>query len=1043
MDIHYNAFISYRHHPDDIRVATQVHRALERYHIPKAVRKKQNGPLKLFRDKDELPITSNLSDDIYQALRNSDFLIVICSTHTKESMWVQREIETFLQTHSHDKVLTVLVDGEPYDTIPEILQYREETDPITGETVRVPIEPLSCDWRVSKKVAHREELPRLAAALLHCGYDELRQRQRQYKMRRLMTVLSAATVASLALMCYFLYTSIIIQKANDDLNDANREIRQANVQIQRNLDEALRNQSEYLASAAKERYEAGDRLTAISLAMAALPSEADPRPYVPDAEAILAEALRVYDPSWDIVASAILDCGALVVEFAVNEDGTLLYALDKADRITVWDVERCEKRAVIPVISSKYQKMQMVGENLIVQSIMGYESGLPELCCYSPDGALLWSVEECYDFALVGEETVLVMDNSVDFDGVILSFLDPVTGTERRERTEISSVGEESCRGFCRDRYEPGSTVTLEFGNWNEEYVYLYHPDDGAVERINPFALWEPEQQSDLSVLAVSTTPEGNILVMVSDGSGAMNGQFSNMFTTSPATAWILCFRGEDLSLAWRQQILSYSYGALRTMEVIPGTDQILCQKDNVFYVLDSSTGQLLSTCEALANVCSIDVTENGVSGILENGSRFTYDPVDNECSALQLMDGNIVQAETAGVHFTLESISSHITVYRTAEKPEWTVFDDSTHSYIRWSMIRDHQLLSLHSSGELQLLDLRTDKCVWRVEELDDYSMEPLGFSADGTEVYIQEHNTVQAFDLATGDMRTLETEQDIDGSHAATCSFACAAGDQYCYLLKTEETLYLALMDLKTGEAAAYPFREALSDEIWSVGLDSGTVCANEDFVWAWIDGGLYEFCMENQSFRLLVSELAEYPLITYHEAEGLLSVGSEDEILFFKPGEAEPARVPINGHKPVSVYLRGSEVLVITAQNQLLRLGTDGTLLAQTDLTVYTSFYSSTKPDGGKRVNIDWYFAPDGVLILNVDGICNIIDCEAWALRGYVQSFKAYDAHQDRLICYIDSAPGSFPRYSTDQVMGIALEQLNGYTLPEETKEYYGID
>ena len=83
MDIHYNAFISYRHHPEDIRVATEIHRALERYRIPKAVRKNQKGNLRLFRDKDELPITSNLSDDIFRALQNSDFLIVICSTHTK------------------------------------------------------------------------------------------------------------------------------------------------------------------------------------------------------------------------------------------------------------------------------------------------------------------------------------------------------------------------------------------------------------------------------------------------------------------------------------------------------------------------------------------------------------------------------------------------------------------------------------------------------------------------------------------------------------------------------------------------------------------------------------------------------------------------------------------------------------------------------------------------------------------------------------------------------------------------------------------------
>ena len=104
MDIHYNAFISYRHHPDDIRVAEEIHKGLERFKTPRAIKKRTGGAMRLFRDKEELPITSHLTDDIYRALENSDFLIVICSPHTKESVWVQREIETFLRTHSRDKV---------------------------------------------------------------------------------------------------------------------------------------------------------------------------------------------------------------------------------------------------------------------------------------------------------------------------------------------------------------------------------------------------------------------------------------------------------------------------------------------------------------------------------------------------------------------------------------------------------------------------------------------------------------------------------------------------------------------------------------------------------------------------------------------------------------------------------------------------------------------------------------------------------------------------------------------------------------------------
>ena len=122
MDLHYNAFISYRHHPEDIKVAETIHRSLERFKVPKALKQQGKSIERIFRDKEELPITSSLTDTITMALRNSDYQIVICSTHLKDSYWVQREIETFLQTHTKDKVLTVLVDGDnPYDVIPEIL----------------------------------------------------------------------------------------------------------------------------------------------------------------------------------------------------------------------------------------------------------------------------------------------------------------------------------------------------------------------------------------------------------------------------------------------------------------------------------------------------------------------------------------------------------------------------------------------------------------------------------------------------------------------------------------------------------------------------------------------------------------------------------------------------------------------------------------------------------------------------------------------------------------------------------------------------------
>ena len=56
----------------------------------------------------------------------------------------------------------------------------------------------------------------------------------------------------------------------------------------------MRNESRYLAAAALEQLEEGDRLTAILLALEALPDETDDRPVVPQAEFALGMAVNAY-----------------------------------------------------------------------------------------------------------------------------------------------------------------------------------------------------------------------------------------------------------------------------------------------------------------------------------------------------------------------------------------------------------------------------------------------------------------------------------------------------------------------------------------------------------------------------------------------------------------------------------------------------------------------------------------------------------------------------------------------------------------------------
>ena len=121
----YVAFISYRHKDLDRQAAVRIQKKIENYVVPKEYRDKVGGN-KLgvcFRDEDELPASSSLSDSITYALDHTQFLIVICTPDLPKSRWCLQEISYFLKTHDRDHVLAVLADGSPEESFPEQLRF--------------------------------------------------------------------------------------------------------------------------------------------------------------------------------------------------------------------------------------------------------------------------------------------------------------------------------------------------------------------------------------------------------------------------------------------------------------------------------------------------------------------------------------------------------------------------------------------------------------------------------------------------------------------------------------------------------------------------------------------------------------------------------------------------------------------------------------------------------------------------------------------------------------------------------------------------------
>jgi len=211
----YDAFISYRHNDLDKFVAENLHRLLETYELPKNI-KEQLGITgrtinRVFRDQEELPLSSNLEDPIVEALKESKYLIVICSPRLKDSLWCKKEIETFKKLRGRKNIFCILIEGEPSDSFPEAVLYDEEI--VKGKKVKKLVEPLAADVRGENKkevlTKLKNEKLRLIAPMYNLDYDDLKQRHKLRKQKQMLNIFMAATAF---FVLFAIYTSIMLIK---------------------------------------------------------------------------------------------------------------------------------------------------------------------------------------------------------------------------------------------------------------------------------------------------------------------------------------------------------------------------------------------------------------------------------------------------------------------------------------------------------------------------------------------------------------------------------------------------------------------------------------------------------------------------------------------------------------------------------------------------------------------------------------------------------------------------------------------------------------
>ena len=224
----YNAFISYRHNDLDKFVAENLHRLIETYKMPKAVVEKykitDKNIRRVFRDQDELPIAANLENPIIEALKESKFLIVICSPRLRESIWCKREIENFIKLHGRSNILCVLVEGEPKDSFPEeLLSYEEKTIDENGKEIvkTISCEPLAMDVRGAdkKEILNnlKRELIRIIAPMYNLDYDDIKRRHEERQMKKKIRIFKIVALISIIFAIYSGILFFKIYKSSEQL----------------------------------------------------------------------------------------------------------------------------------------------------------------------------------------------------------------------------------------------------------------------------------------------------------------------------------------------------------------------------------------------------------------------------------------------------------------------------------------------------------------------------------------------------------------------------------------------------------------------------------------------------------------------------------------------------------------------------------------------------------------------------------------------------------------------------------------------------------
>lgn len=221
----YIAFISYKR--EDEKWAKWLQKKLEYYKLPSSVRK-DNPDLPdkvrpVARDTTDFE-PGNLAKKIQATLDSSKFLIVICSPRSANSVWVSKEVKSFIDRGKADYIIPFIIGGTPNAIDPKDECFPEGLRQLSGEQelLGANINEMGRDAAAIKVIAR----------MFNLRFDSLWQRYEKEKRRRyIFTAVFLLLMVGIAVII-----TGVIAKKNFLLEDANQKLKVANTSIKTQKD---------------------------------------------------------------------------------------------------------------------------------------------------------------------------------------------------------------------------------------------------------------------------------------------------------------------------------------------------------------------------------------------------------------------------------------------------------------------------------------------------------------------------------------------------------------------------------------------------------------------------------------------------------------------------------------------------------------------------------------------------------------------------------------------------------------------------------------